>query len=201
MSLTLSHGKVAKGREGRFCKLPKTKCGAYEAIPISAWAIYLQTKMWNQSSCGKKEWLLFTSMSTSHRLISVDQIDDKHSFRAWSFLLIGDFRMLAASQAGTVTGMTRMNYHGFGCNLDTPAIKFPNWWNGEAIPNLAKTVPKKNAPTLTPWGPARFSNLTFPTSFWVGQNSLKSTQLHRIHQSISLKLKGGLETRMGWKTG
>ena len=57
--------------------------------------------------------------------------------------------MLAASQAGAVTGMTRKNYHGFGCNLDTPAIKFPNWWNGASIPNLAKTVPKKNAPTFS----------------------------------------------------
>ena len=205
MSLTLSHGKVAKGREGRFCKLPKTKCGAYEAIPISAWAIYLQTKMWNQSSCGKKEWLLFASVSMSHPLISVDQIDDKHSFSAWSFLLIGDFRMLAASQAGTVTGMTRKNYHGFGCNLDTPAIKFPIWWNGEAIPNLAKTVPKKtpqplvpnkkNAPSLMPWEPARFSNLTFPTSLWVGQTAQTA---HSFIESINPSRSSW---RVAWRPG
>lgn len=54
-----------------------------------------------------------------------------------------------------------------------------------------------------PWGPARFSR--FLTSlFQPLYGSVKqsiSTQLHRIHQSISLKLKGGLETRMGWKTG
>ncbi len=91
-------------------------------IPISAWVIYLRTKMWNQSSCGKRRgytppvcqciihWYLFIRSMTN-------------TASALAALTKWWLHTLAASQAG-VTGMTR-NYHGFGCNLDTPAIKFP----------------------------------------------------------------------------